>query len=381
MTREELDRLAPHHPVALIRVDGHICCVNSEALKILDYPPNTRGVEVRDGEPTGRLVEDAGFNVRLFTEPGIEEIQAGLKKAIERAHSLGLTSIHDVWLNKDKMKAYQLLHRQKGLRLRVGMYLGDEYLEELDADLLTEYDDFLRLLGVKVFVDGSIGASTAMVEKGYLEDPENRGYPMQKREDLFAILSTAQKNAIPLAIHAIGDLAIEEALDGLEEAGCRKKRLGHRLEHVECISKDQIRRMKELGLTASMQPNFTGEWGHPGSMYEDRFGPDLIKTMNPLRWIVDEGVTLLLGSDGMPFNPLYGIHSAVNPPFSCQRLTPLEALRAYSRCGAGEYPGIITSGGLADMVLLEGDPLKESEAIKEFEVLMTLFHGQVVYAK
>lgn len=380
MTRQELDGVAPENPVALTRVDGHICCVNSMALDVLNFPPQTRGVLEVQGEPSGQLVEEAGFQVRQHTEPKGREILPGLKKAIQKAHSLGVTALHDIWVDREKLKAYQYLREEEELKLRVGVFLGDDYLEDLvHLGLFSLGDAYLRLLGVKLFVDGSIGARTAMVEKGYANDPGNKGYPMWEKEELKKLIQRAHVHDIPLAIHAIGDLAVEDALDCLAENPRRELGPQHRLEHLELITLPQIKRMKKLGITASMQPNFTGEWGHPESMYQERFGPEVIKDMNPLRIIQDEGVTLLLGSDGMPFHPLYGIHSAVNPPFPKQRLTPLEALQGYTRSGAGPYPGQIFPGGKADLVLLEGDPLQEPAAIQEMKVLMTIFDGEVVF--
>lgn len=381
MTREELDQIAPENPVALNRVDTHIYCVNSMALKILHFPPHTRGVEKKDGRPTGRLVEEAGYQIHQYIEAEGRDILPGLKKAIQIAHSLGVTAIHDILIDREKLKAYQYLRDAQQLQLRVGFFLGDDYLDQLlHLGLFSLGDEYLRLLGIKLFVDGSIGARTAMVKQGYQGAPKNYGYPIWDDEALQEIIKKAHTDNIPLAIHTIGDLAVEKALEALAFTAENKNRLHHRLEHIELITHQQMKQMKKLGITASMQPNFTEEWGHPGSMYEKRLGPEIIKNMNPLRHIVDENIPLFLGSDGMPFQPLYGIHAAVNPPFPGQRLTPLEAVRSYTQGGNRAIPGRISPGELADLVLLEGDPWREPENIKDMKVRMTVFDGPVVFA-
>jgi hypothetical protein len=133
-----------------------------------------------------------------------------------------------------------------------------------------------------------------------------------------------------------------------------------------------------------MQPNFTGKWGLPGEMYEQRFGSKRIETINPLRWIVDSGITLAFGSDCMPFAPLYGVHWAVNAPFESQRLSVTEALRAYTMGGAfagnaEQEVGSIEPGKLADLILLDENPFLEPASIKDMKVQLTIFNGQVVY--
>ncbi|TSA49279.1 amidohydrolase [archaeon] len=392
MTREEIDEMIPCQPVALERVDCHLYCVNSRGLEVLDLDVSVRGFETEGGEPTGRLFEEAATHVRRATKPNQEQILSGIQTATVTAYQHGVTSIHQMVVEegefRDDLAAYQELWRNDRLGVRVRLYFTPNYLDEMIALGLSSGfgDSKLRIGGLKLFADGSIGARTAWVEEGYQGNPENNGMPIWPTVQLKALVRKAHENGIQLAIHAIGTEALEQVITCLEAVLPRvsKTYLRHRIEHCEMLTPNQIQRMKALQLIASMQPNFTGEWGLPGRMYEERFGQERIETMNPLRWIADSGIPLTFGSDCMPFSPLYGLHWAVNAPFAAQRLSVEEAVRAYTLGGAfaghaERQLGSIEYGKLADLILLDGDPFLEPSAIKDMAVQMTLFDGQIVY--
>ena len=386
MTKGEIDSFVSQVPVALERVDGHLACVNSRALELLELDPELKGVEREEGETTGRLLEEARFALRQQIEPESEKVMEGLKQATELAHSLGITSVHDVWADQLRLKAYTGLWQKEELNMRVSLFMGDEYLDEMiRLGLTTIGDAKLRIEGLKVFADGSIGAKTAWVSEGYQDNPDNRGYPIYEQDQLEEIILKAHRNGIKVALHVIGDLAIDAGLKAFERA-LRKHpaNIQHRLEHCELITRKQIKEMKKLGLTASIQPNFTGEWGHPGAMYTARFGSERIKTMNPLRWLVEEEVPFLLGSDGMPFHALFGLDSAINAPFKAQKLSVENALLGYTGFHNQRFPGpragVIRRGHPADLVLLDGDPYQHPREIGEMEVKMTFFDGELVYS-
>jgi predicted amidohydrolase YtcJ len=157
----------------------------------------------------------------------------------------------------------------------------------------------------------------------------------------------------------------------------------NRIEHAELITEEQIKRAQELGLILSMQPNFAGQWGYPGGMYETRLG-ERYRNNNPFRQILDAGVVVAFGSDCMPLGPLYGIHCAVNHPNPECRMTPEEALRCYTISGAyasfeENVKGSIEVGKLADLVVLSESPLEASpDTIKDIRVEITMVGGEVV---
>jgi predicted amidohydrolase YtcJ len=139
-----------------------------------------------------------------------------------------------------------------------------------------------------------------------------------------------------VAIHAIGDRACSEALDRIEEALLAKPRLDHRyrIEHFEYPVKADIERARRLGVIASMQPNFVGEWGWPSGMYDSRVGSERLARGIPYRRLLDLGFYMPFGSDGMPFHLLFGIWSAVNQPQPKSRITLEEVVRGFTLEGA-----------------------------------------------
>lgn len=383
LTRDELDRVAPENPVALRRIDGHLWSVNSLALKRVRISSDTIGYEEADA---GILKEHAGDRLADALAPDVGGYIAGIAAAVTKAHSLGVTSVHDAYVDGVRIKAYRALHELGELNVRVTMLPGVEYLDELiDLGLAQGFgDERLRLGPVKILTDGSIGSMTAAVSDGYRDAPNNTGILTWDEEKLWEIVAKANLNDIQLAIHAIGDRAIGLVLDALERGNVAAKGLRHRIEHFEMPTPEQIEQMVQLGVVASMQPNFVGEWGLPGGMYEARFGRKRAAAMNPFARLLAAGVPLAFGSDCMPFGPLYGVHWAVNTPHPGQKISPEEAFRAYT-CGgayaehAEREKGTVSPGLLADLVILDGDPFHEPRQIKEMKVIATVFGGRLVY--
>lgn len=389
MTRNELDEVAPENPVSLQRIDGHIIIVNSKALEILDLDPKLKGYEIINGKPTGKLMEKARFPVRDITEADVEAYKEGILTAIDTAHSLGVTSIHDIYIDKYRYKAYQELWQENKLNIRVTLYFSNDFLNDFIkmGSNLTLGNNYLRPAGIKIFSDGSIGAKTAWVTSGYSDNKNNIGLPIWEKHELQELINKAHKNDIQVAVHAIGDCAVTNVINCFESTMAEEKKdLQHRIEHMEMVTRDELKKMKELGIAASIQPNFIGKWGQPGGMYEERFDAATYQTMNPLRWIKEENIKMIMGSDCMPFDPFYGIHSTVNAPFSCQQLTVAEAINAYT-AGASfssyidRKTGEIKEGFLADLILLEEDPFKNPGKIKDIRPELTIFDGKIVYQK
>ena len=389
MNKEELDAASPNSPVLLRRVDGHLDCVNTRALEILNLPRDTIGYDLVDGEPTGVLKEDAVELAAELLEPSVEEFASGITTATKIAYRRGVTSVQDAQVNGKMVKAYRALNDSGQLNIRANLMITTDLLDELVALGLGAGfgNDRLQLGPLKVFSDGSIGAGTAALTKPYLGNSEELGLLMWSKEELEDIVLKAHKNDIQLAIHAIGDRAIDLVLNSFEKAnGQCKKDLRHRIEHGEFLSEEQIARMRKMKIIASMQPNFVGQWGLAGGMYDHRLGRERTTRMNPFASVIKNGVPLVFGSDCMPFDPLYGIHSAVNAPYPLQRISPEQALKAYTIGGAyasfeEDKKGTLEAGKQADLIMLDGDPFNEPTAINDMSVEMTIFDGAVVYEK
>lgn len=184
--------------------------------------------------------------------------------------------------------------------------------------------------GIKLFLDGSIGARSAAIDRDYIGG--GRGGLIYSEGELEELLGQAAQYRCALAMHAIGGLAIEEALVVLER--CRNNGIAFpfvRLEHVQFIRQGQAMRAKDLGLILSMQPNFNSD----SVDYRDRLPVDLLRTNDPFRMLIDQaafvpGVDLLFGSDGMPHGPEYALQWGLFPPYAGQRISIEEFMAAYS---------------------------------------------------
>ena len=397
ITKEDLAPLSPHHPLMLTRVCGHLITLNSKALELAGItretpdPPGGRIDRGPDGEPTG-ILRDARHLVEEVIPPVTEEVALeGLRRACERALSLGCTGIHDAGLDAFGIGIYQSALERGLLKVRASLMMADPVFKAA-ADLVVRTgfgNEMLRLGPAKLFIDGSIGARTAALFEPYADDPSTKGLVMMTPEELTERVRAAHRHGLQVAVHAIGDRGIEHALNAVEEALREAPRKGHRhrIEHCEVPTAYQIERMRELGIVASVQPNFVGEWSGPEGLYEARLGARRLRRNNPYRLLLDEGVRVAFGSDCMPFNPLYGIWSAVNHPIRASRITLEEAVRCYTLDAAyasfeEDLKGSVEPGKLADITILDGD-LTETPAdqIRDVPVYMTIVGGKILHRR
>ncbi|MHA1581495.1 MAG: amidohydrolase [Candidatus Baldrarchaeia archaeon] len=389
-TRWDLDKATPNKPVYIVRICGHMAVTNTLGLKLLNIPKDTRGFEIdkKRGEPTGILKEDALEYTERVLKPSVNECLKGVKLAVDYSLKCGVTSVQDTVMS-NHFSAYQIAMLENQLKVRIytlPWYTNLEYLTALG--LRSGFgNNWLKIGGIKLMADGSIGARTAALMEPYNDDPSNKGMILIEEDDLAEIIKKANENGLQVAAHAIGDRAIETLLNAFEKAskGINIKNRRHRIEHLELPTEDQIDRMRKLGLIASMQPNFVAEWGMPNGMYEQRFGKERWRRNNPFKLVLEKGVVLAFGSDCMPFGPIYGIWSAVNHPVEESRLSVEEALRAYTRGSAyaafeEEIKGSIEIGKLADMTVLTKNPFKTSpKNIRDIRIFMTIVDGKLLY--
>ncbi|WP_114576434.1 amidohydrolase [Saliphagus sp. LR7] len=393
LTRGELDGVSETHPIAAKRVDGHAVSLNATGLERVDLDGVDDDVRREGGEATGVVVEDAVIRVTEATYPDRGKARTVLEKGARRAAELGITTVYDMAGMATPNEPGDPFHaalfsawREDALPVRVGYYVHIDRGDALaDLEIASGFgDDRLSILGLKVFSDGSIGAQSAKLDGEFADDPGNDGQFVIDRDRLREAFAAAARANQSIATHAIGTEAIEVVLDAYEEVlpayETDDPRL--RIEHAELATDDQIERMAELDVIASMQPNFL-QWSAPGGLYEARLGERWRRENNRLRRMHEAGVRLALGSDTMPFGPLYGIHHAVNAPHDAQRLSVGEALRAYTRGGAyagfADERGSLEPGKLADAVVLDRDPFEHPEEIDEIEVVATVVGGEIVY--
>jgi len=189
-----------------------------------------------------------------------------------------------------------------------------------------------------------------------------------------------------VAVHAIGDRGIKTLLDAFE--GVMKKypreNHRHRIEHAEILNDNLMDRIQKMGIVLSVQPNFIGEWGGSGELYEKRLG-SRYRSLNPLKAIMDRGIPMSFGSDCMPFGPMYGIWSAVNNPIRESRISLHDAIYCYTLGAAYAsfeegVKGSIEAGKLGDLTVLSSTDLPLEE-IKYIPVEMTVVGGKILYER
>ena len=383
LTRADLDAVDAAGPVVAVREDLHVASLDSTALDRWGDDLRAAGVRPEGGEPTGVVVEAAAGTVLDALAPDAAGMVDLLRTAQNYANARGVTGVHDMVRGGNAPRAYRDLARDDALTLRVRLNYWADHLDALvETGLRTNHGDGLVRVGaIKTFTDGSLGGRTAKLSTPYSDAPDERGEWVVTPAEFRDLLASADAAGFQVAAHAIGDEAADDVVDAfVGDADPKEKR--HRIEHAELASDAAIDRMAEGGVVASVQPNFH-RWAGADGLYADRLGDRRTET-NRLGRLAEAGVHLAFGSDGMPLDPLFGVHHAVNAPTAAQRLGVTEALRAYTLGGAyagfdEDRLGTVEPGNCADLVVLDGSPWGRPGAIDDIDVSLTVVDGAVVY--
>ena len=404
--REDLDRVAPSHPVWLRRKCGHAGWANSRALELAgitaetpDPPGGAIDRHPATGQPTGILKETAmDLLFRFFKDPAIDEAADAIKAGMTHAHKQGLVGVHTME-GAPAFRGFQQLRTAGELKLRVLMQIPEGNLDAaIQAGLRSGFgDDRLRIGGVKLFADGALGAHTAHMLAPFDDAPDDCGIAVSTAEHLLEVVGKASRAGLAAFVHAIGDRANREVLDAIEasrQAG-EGLHLRHRIEHTQILDPDDIPRLANLGVIASMQPIHATQ---DMLLADDLWGT---RCAGAYAWrsLLDAGAVLAFGSDSPveDLNVMKGIHAAVTRRradgspgpegwYPEQRLTVAEAVYAYTAGAAyasGEeaIKGTLSPGKLADLAVLSQDIFTaDPMAILETDVLATTFDGEFVYA-
>jgi predicted amidohydrolase YtcJ len=404
--KEDVDAVSGDHPMSLRSKDGHVVWVNREALRLAGigpHTPNPAGGEIerdpRTGEATGILKENAQELIaKLIPETAVDTLQQMLKEAFAKAHSFGLTGVH----NREgaiELSAFQELLKRGEMGLRI---YGSIPMEDLEAAIALGIrsgmgNEWLRMGGVKIFCDGALGSRTADMLEPYDSDLHNRGIEVTGSEELSRLIGRAARAGIHANIHAIGDRANRRALDALdvsirvgEGAGLR-----HSIEHVQVVHPDDLPRLGKLSIIASMQPiHCTSDM----KMADLHWGKRA-RYSYAWRSLLDSGAKLSFGSDCPveSLNPLYGIYAAVTRQrqngapsggwYPKERLSINEAVRGFTlgpayASGEEKIKGSIAPGKLADLVALSQDIFALSPTeILHTQADYTILDGRIVYAR
>jgi predicted amidohydrolase YtcJ len=414
--RDGLDRAAPDRRVWLRHTSGHMCVVSTAVLAELglaEHPVDVPGGKVvtdAAGRPTGLLQETAQQLVTGLVRPyPVAVLADAIDRAGARYLSEGITSVTEAgigggWIGQTpvELAAYQTARDTGRLRVRVELMIASDVLHPLaahrddgldlglDLGIRTGFgDDWLRIGAMKIFTDGSLVGRTAAMTDDYEGLPGDRGYLQADAAQLSATIIAAHRSGWQVAAHAIGDLAIDLALDAYEQGQRQYPRADtrHRIEHFAASRPDQVTRAARLGVIPVPQGRFASELGD-GMLAA--VGPGRHGWLYRQRSLLDAGLTLP-GSSDRPVvagAPLLGIHDMVNrrtasgAPFNPgESVTAGQALRAYTSGSAyasqaEKSGGVIAPGSLADLVVLSEDPTVVSPAsIAGLSVLATYVDG------
>ncbi|MGQ0765033.1 MAG: amidohydrolase [Gemmatimonadota bacterium] len=404
--RSWIDSVTPDNPVWVNRLDGHMNLANGAALRAAGVNRSTAEVPggeiVRDaaGEPTGILKDNAMTLVSRVipaAPSGIED--RALDSAMNWVASHGVTSVHHMGSWED-IAVFRRARAAGRLRTRIYAAVPLGTWEQLRDTVAAEGtgDEWLRIGGLKGFVDGSLGSHTALMFDGFTDAPGDRGLFVTPPESLYKWTAGADKAGLHVMVHAIGDRAIATQLDIFarvaSENGPRDRRF--RIEHAQHIGPSDMGRFAALGVIASMQPYHAiddGRWA------DSVIGPDRSSRTYAFRSLIDSGATLAFGSDWFvaPPVPLEAIYAAVtrrtiddrNPGgwVPAQKIMVEEALRAHTRgsayaSGDESNRGRIAPGMFADLVMIDRDITTIApESIREATVTLTVVGGKIVHER
>lgn len=403
-TKEWIDQYTPNHPVWVTRLDGHMSLANSAALKAAKIDNSVKnvmgGTIVRDkkGNLTGIFKDNAMDLVsNKIPPPSPKQVDDALQAAMHYVASQGVTSVHHM---TGYMDALERARDNNTLITRVYAMMPIDQWKVLSEKIQKEGkgDKWLKIGGLKGFVDGSLGSHTAAFFEPYTDAPQDSGFFVNTKEQLYSWISEADKAGLQLMVHAIGDKAINTLLNIYEqvenENGSKDRRF--RIEHAQHIAPGDIPRFAKLNVIASMQPYHAiddGRWA------EKTIGPERIKTTYAFKSLFDSGAKVAFGSDWFvaPPIPLEGIYAAVtrrtldgkNPEgwVPEQKITVEQALTAYTINAAfasfdEKIKGSLEPGKLADFVIIDKDLTKINPGqIREAKILQTFVGGKSVYKK
>jgi predicted amidohydrolase YtcJ len=408
-TIEELDQVSPHCPVYLKRICYHAFLVNSKALEMSQYHPSnavpTGGTVVLDPitkKPTGLLLESASQLItKYIPERTYQELKNGLLQAMQFAVKKGLTSVHTndpAYLGglDQTYKMYDELINQEGQGLRCNLLIDYPYLHQLkEKGMYAGYgNEKLQIGAIKIFADGAFGRRTALLSEPYHDDPNQFGDAMYDQQTLYQIVNEIRAQSMPVAVHTIGDKALENVLDILDQFP--KVKFRDRIIHTSLVRNDLVQRLADPSRIADIQPRFVvGDY----PWVKERVGEKREPYLYAWKTLLASGVMCAGGSDAPvePVDPLLGIHAAVTrrTPWDThagwnakEKLSMLDAVKLFT-VGAAfatneeNLKGTISRGKLADMTVYSNNLLtiENPDELLKTEIEMTIIDGEIKFEK
>ena len=397
----DLDRAAPQNPVVLTRAGAHSVACNSLALALAGLSPKSKdpdhGAIERDerGILNGIIRERGDIVTRLVPQAPADELDASLVETLRGLFALGITSLIQAADTIDHYPAWQRIYAaHPGELPRAAVQVRWEGPDKMTAfgRKSGDGDEYLRVGAIKVFIDGGFTGPAAYTKEPYKGMGDYRGMLTMPEADLRRTIREAHDAGWQIGIHAIGDAAIELAVDALDQALKATPRDDHRhyLNHFTLLPSDAtLDLMAQDKILITEQPNFTYTLEGRYVAYLDG---DRLQHNNALRTPRQHGIFTALSSDDLPIGPLVGLYAAVTRRGMSgavygadERLSIDEALRGYTRSGAyftreEAKKGSIEVGKLADLIELSQDPLTSPpEALLTMQVERTYLGGKLVF--
>lgn len=414
--RSDLDRVSLNQPVIVYRACGHIASVNSAALKAAGITGKTAQPEGgcfdldEKGEPTGVLRE---YGIDLVSwvipPPDKKEIRTSILQAMKKLNAYGITSVHSDDLAafpgisyEAVLNAYRELEAEGLMTVKVYEQCRLSHMDTLKNFIARGYhtgkgSDFFTIGPLKIISDGSLGARTAWLSRPYADDlqnPDNCGIPIYSQAELDERIGYASEHGMQVAVHAIGDRAMEMAADAMEKTmkGLGSNKLRHGIVHCQITTEKLLEKFQKLKLHAYIQSIFLDYDSH---IVEKRVGKERALHTYQFKTLLNMGIPVSNGSDAPVERPdvLAGIQCAVTRTtldgtktfLSGQALSVEEALETYTLMGARasfeeEEKGMLIPGMTADFTVL-GEDIRccAPERIKDAVILRTFVNGRCVF--
>ncbi|WP_042143765.1 amidohydrolase [Paucisalibacillus sp. EB02] len=417
ITRDELDKVAPHNPVFIKHISGHLAYVNSQSLALAELaemeqdPIGGHYGRYENGKLNGILYEGAAMApiTSIIPKKSVDEMVNSLKYTAHEYLVQGITTNTDAKVNNIEELTAHLIAAKTGVNpmrtrlmvmhplLRKGEAFSRYTPEELNQELMNKSNNLVKLDSIKMFQDGSIQGLTGALRKPYFNNTHLLGDLIHSQELFQEEILDLHKRGFRIAIHGNGDRAIGSILDAFEYALSKfpRQRHQHRIEHVQTGTTADIKRMARLNVAGSFFINHVYYWG---DRHEKLFlGPERASRISPLADAIKNNLLFTLHSDCpvTPISPLFSIWAAVNRKTSSgkvlgpeQRIDVINALKSMTIFGARlnfdeANTGSIEIGKLADFAVLEADPTIESniEGIKDIKIRATFINGTPVYGE